>query len=358
MTATPTLELEKHFAFSATRIDGKSKCGDVRVTFIAPVESKDRAETLVAHVSRLLEEGKQKVLLVLNSANLAHRVFDRLKDKHAPALTPEQQLRFGRVTWAAFSHFLSRTVPELEEEIAHHLSYEEPPKLAEVRDARPIYMPVDKLNEATLEAANRARRILVKLAYETAREKSETISAGISRRLVKRGKLIELIWRDNAELISDSDDAATVKDKLQIWLSKLAANLEYAWDETSQGVRLTTPFCPEISNTFQTVGFSAELAKAFCDAIRYSVQVNLPKRVEQLDPDRPVAFAWLRWLVEDETARKSLRAKLLTALAAGEFVNAETRHIARWPKSEAVVIIYTGKMLKADRAGLIDVFSQ
>ncbi|MGB9880987.1 MAG: DEAD/DEAH box helicase, partial [Anaerolineae bacterium] len=78
LTATPTPELRA--LTKGVEVRGRSRCGDVEVSFLEPVKGYDeRQHKLVGAVESALVAGAQKVLLVFNSADLAHRVFESIK---------------------------------------------------------------------------------------------------------------------------------------------------------------------------------------------------------------------------------------------------------------------------------------
>jgi DEAD/DEAH box helicase domain-containing protein len=70
---------------------------------------------------------------------------------------------------------------------------------------------------------------------------------------------------------------------------------------------------------------------------------------------RRLAFHWLDWLIEDPSRREMLVERIRQALAENR-LEVETRHIAAWGETGVPVVIYTGKMSRAERKGLIEAF--
>jgi len=106
LTATPTEEL-RGLMTAGAEIKGQSKCGDVEVTFLEPAGSYgERQDKLVRATESSIEEGSNKVLLVFNSADLAHRVFEVIRGKAYAEIPAEMKLRFGRVRWDRFKAWL------------------------------------------------------------------------------------------------------------------------------------------------------------------------------------------------------------------------------------------------------------
>ena len=100
LTATPTQELQT--LTNGNRIDGASKCGDIQVNFLPPPsEYKERDTLLRQAVEESLTVGKRKILVVLNSANGAHHLFNQVKDD-SPTLTPEQWMHVGHLAWTNY----------------------------------------------------------------------------------------------------------------------------------------------------------------------------------------------------------------------------------------------------------------
>ena len=84
LTATPTEEL-RGLMTEGAEIQGQSKCNDVEVTFLEPAKSySERQDKLIEAAESSISDGSNKVLLVFNSADLAHRVFEGIRGRSMP----------------------------------------------------------------------------------------------------------------------------------------------------------------------------------------------------------------------------------------------------------------------------------
>jgi superfamily II DNA or RNA helicase len=126
-------------------------------------------------------------------------------------------------------------------------------------------------------------------------------------------------------------------------------------------LRVTASNFGEITTALQEAGANQELAGAITNYLKYTVE--LPEEAAarlRMSPEelarRRLAFHWLEWLIKDRSRREELAERIRKALTEGE-LDAETRHIASWGDTGVPVVIYTGKMTKAERQGLIEAFA-
>lgn len=147
LTATPTEELHG-LVSEGIEVRGQSKCNDVEITFLEPASNYlERQDNLVGAVESSLESGANKVLLVFNSADLAHRMFEGIRGKPNAEIPAEMKLRFGRVRWDRFKAWLEteRIEPEIAEEIEQWLKHEEPFHLKDLANGAKAGVPTDEL---------------------------------------------------------------------------------------------------------------------------------------------------------------------------------------------------------------------
>lgn len=362
LTATPTEEL-RGLMTAGAEIQGQSKCGDVEVTFLEPAGSYgERQDKLVRATESSIEEGSNKVLLVFNSADLAHRVFEGIRGKADAEIPAEMKLRFGRVRWGRFKVWLDeeKIGPEIAGEIEQWLKREEQFYLKDIADGASANVPVDELASKFAKLLESQAWIIKRLAYSADREKNPDTFATIDARLSGKSKLARLICASLKESIKGATDLESLKEMLDNWVSDVQSRLEGIWSEGSLNV--TAPAFKEISSSLIEAGLQPELANRVTDYLKYSVE--LPEDATdglRISPSelsrRYLVFSWFSWLIKDKAKREDLTGRVLRALENGR-LDAETKNIASWKDTKIPVIIYTGKMSRNERRGLIDAFGK
>lgn len=362
LTATPTPELRR--LTSGAEVRGQSKCGDVEVTFFDPVKDYEgRQKKLVDAVESALADGAQKVLLVFNSADLAHRIFEGIKGRSRPDLPADLQWRFGRIRWAKLKAWLEQEGIALEtvEEIERWLKREGPLYLKDLDEG--TYW-VDLSSE--ILAARIARLLegqtwgLRRLLHSLNREGEQHLIEAVDRQLRGKGMLPRLLWNEVRPKLNREAGVNVIVEALEAHMSLIQTGLERLWAEDS--LRVTAPACREITESLQQAGAGPELAEAITRHLRHTVEipeqstVGLKMSTRKL-AERRVGLSWLDWLVADPSWRQALVERIHQALAAKE-LEVEARHIATWGETGVPVVIYTGKMSRVEREGLIDAFSK
>jgi len=359
LTATPTSELRSLTA--GVEVQGRSRCGDVEVTFLEPAKGYDeRQDKLVNAVESALAEGAQKVLLVFNSADLAHRVFEGVKGKSRPDLPPDLQYRFGRIPWGKFKAWLQQEEIAVEtvQEFEHWLRREGPFYLKDL-EAGEVDIPTEVLGSRVARLLEGQTWTIKRLIYSAAREEGHDLVETVSKQLAGRGKISRLLWSAIAPAAKDRADPESLVEVLEAQIGRIQASLEHIWTDDSS--RVTAPSFGEITTALQGAGVKQDLAKAITNHLKYTVE--LPEQAAarfRMSPEelaqRRLAFRWLDWLIKERSRREELAERIRRALAEGE-LDAETRHIASWGDTGVPVVIYTGKMTKAERQGLIEAFA-
>ena len=362
LTATPTEEL-RGLITEGVEVRGQSKCGDVEVTFLEPASSySERQDKLVRATESSIEEGANKVLLVFNSADLAHRVFEGISGKADAEVPAEMKLSFGRVRWGQFRTWLDREKiePEIAEEIEQWLKREETFNLKDLADGARANVPSDELASKFAKLLESQAWIIKRLAYSADREKNSDLFASIDARLSGKGKLARLICASLKCSIKDASDLESLIGRIDQWVGDVQSRLEGIWSGDSLNV--TAPAFKEISSSLIDAGLQPELAKKFTDYLKYSVE--LPEeaarglRISRSELSRRyVAFSWFGWLIKDKAKIEDLNERILKALEDGS-LDVDTKNIASWKDTKIPVIIYTGKMSKNERRGLLEAFGK
>lgn len=360
LTATPTCELRN--LTDGTEVRGQSKCGDVVVTFLEPVMGYDeRRDKLVSAVKSALAGGAQKVLLVFNSADLAHRVFEGIKGRSRPDLPTDLQWHFGRIPWGGFKTWLEQEGIETKtmEEIERWLKQEEPFHLKDLAEGAQAAIPIDALAGKVVRLLESQSWALKRLVYAAAREEDRNLIEAVENKLGGKGRLPNLLWGVVRPQLKDGAHVESVAVALDGWVSGIQATLERIGTEDSLSV--TAPVFAEIVAFLQEAGIGPELARRLTDHLKYTVKLPEEKAAglrmssEEL-ARRQVAFSWLEWLVKDKSRREILVARIREALGEGG-LKVETRHVAAWEDTGVPVVLYTGKMSRTERKGLIEAFA-
>jgi len=361
LTATPTQVL-RDLVPRAEQITGKSKCGDVKVEFLPPVEVQERSTTLRQTVDEALASGARKVLLVLNSAAGAHRLFEDIRGEQ-PVLTVDLQRRFGTVPWGSLRRWMieAGVASEIISAIAQWINRNDSYCLADLRAGDRVKVATDVLMEKSVHLLHKTARRIKDAAYAAGRE---VTGPGFLRQVTQRlqGQAVRSLWRVvQGELFSDADPAA-VKATLNAYLTQISDALGQVWGEET--LMVTAHEFSALATSLKAAGLPNPVVKAFSRTLRYSVELDeeqthqVRKSPAALDK-RPVALRWLgkKWLIEDAAQRQVLAQRLGAALENGA-LDVETRHIATWGESGVPTLIYTGQMSRRDREGLIAAFDE
>lgn len=361
LTATPTPELRR--LTNGVEVRGLSKCSDVEVTFLEPAISyEERRDRLIGTVESALADGAQKVLLVFNSADLAHRVFEGIKGKSLPDLSPDLQMRFGRIPWGKFKGWLEQEGMAMETvgEIEEWLKREGPYYLKDLEGGTRVCLSIETLTARIARLLEDHIYSLKRLLYSLNRGGEQHLYEAMKWQLRGKGKLSRLLWNEIRPMLSQESDIKAVIEALNEYVRIIQSGLEHLWTEDS--LEVTAPAFGEITESLQKAGASPELAEAITNHLKYTV--NLPEQSAvglRISPgelaERRVALSWLDWLVVDPPRRQALIERIHQALAAKE-LEIEARHIAAWGDKNVPVVIYTGKMTRIEREGLLDAFSK
>lgn len=360
LTATPTPELRR--LTSGVEVKGRSKCSDVEVTFLEPVRGhEERQSKLVDAVELALGRGAQKILLVLNSADLAHRVFEGIKGRSRPELPLDLQWRFGRIPWAKFKAWLEREgiATETVQEIDAWLRREGPFYLKDLDAGEKVNIPTEVLAAGVARLLEGQAWSIKRMVYSAAREDGHDLVTTVDRRLTGKGRLVRLLWSAVGSTAGDRADPESLLETLDAQVSQIQEGLECVW--TDDSVRVSAPLFDEITTSVQQAGASRETAEVVAAYLKHTVELPEQAAAEsRVSPkqmgQRRLAFHWLTWLIKDQSRREELTERIRGALAEG-VLEIETRHIASWRETGVPVIIYTGKMTRTQRQGLIDAFA-
>jgi len=362
LTATPTLELRN--LTGGIEVQGQSKCSDVAVTFLEPATNyTERQQKLVSAVEAALADGAQKVLLVFNSADLAHRVFEGIRGEFPPDLPSELMWRFGRVRWGDLKAWMEQVGIEnrTREEIEQRLKREEPFHLKDLAAGTRVALPVETLTARAARLLEGQDWRLKRLVYQAAREEDRDLLEVVEGKLGGKRRIARLLWGVVKPCLEDEATPDVMVQVLDARIGELQAALERVSAGGEEILPITAPTFTEITAILQEANMGPKLAESITEYLKYTVE--LPEEVAvtlETPPQelarRLAAFSWLDWWVRDKSRREVLVQRLQEALARGELA-VETRHIATWKDTGIPVVIYTGKMGRSEREGLIEAFT-
>jgi len=361
LTATPTQAL-RDLAPEAKPVTGKSKCGDVQVKFLPPVEPWERSDVLSQTVDEALASEARKVLLVLNSAAAAHRLFEDIRGEQ-PALPVDLQRRFGRVLWGTLRRWMSdaRIAAETISTIAARVNQSGSYPLADLRAGDRVSVATDVLMEKSTHFFRKIVRQIKDAAYAAGRDDT---GSGFLRQVTQRlaGQDARALWHEVQDELPPEADPAAIKETLGTYLMEVSDALAEVWSEKT--LTVTAPDFSALATSLKAAGLPARVADGLSRYLRYSVELD-EEQAQQVRKSptalskRPVALRWLeeKWLIEDAAQRQTLARRLEAALEDGT-LEVETRHIAVWGESGVPAVIYTGQMSRRDREGLIEAFDE
>ncbi len=364
LTATPTREL-KELAGQAKEVKGRSKCGEVQVTFLPPlnvVEPQKRHDTLTQAVDEALQGGARKALVVLNSAAGAHRLFEQVRGKQ-PTLSIDLQLRFGTVPWGKLRRWLA--AEQIAEEIiliiAAWVESEGPFYLDDLKENSSASISSEALMAKTSQFLQQIGRRIKDAAYAASREASgDDFIRQTESQLNQQGKAVQALWQTIRADLTAGADPAMVKETLNKRLTGLSDSLSRVW--SNETLTVTAPQFSELRDSLKAAALPAALVDTLTRRLQYSIELDeetaRPLRKSQAALDkRAISLRWLgeSWLIKDAGLRRMLREHLESALQGGQ-LEVETRHIATWGETGIPAVIYTGQMSRRDREGLIETF--
>jgi DEAD/DEAH box helicase domain-containing protein len=302
------------------------------------------------------------VLVVFNSAAAAHYTFEAIRGKQVPVLPVELLLHFGRVEWGKLAAWMERTdvAEKTIVEVRQRLRQESDGLfLKDLAPGAAVPLPSDELMGGLAELLRAQGWTLKRLAYAAFAPGKDSPLDEMDRMLSVKGQLTRGLWAALKGGLGDAADYETCTQAIDCWLTGVSTRLEGIW--TEETVALTAPDFPELVSALRQAGLPGELARRISDHLKYIVElkgdVTATVRVSGKDVEkRPVALQWLSWMVKDDERREALLAQSQEALTAGD-LRVQTRHIATWGDSGVPVVIYTGKMSRAERQGLIEAFA-
>ncbi len=347
LTATPTEALKR--LNGAEPIVGKSKCCDVQVELQASGR-RDCAERFVGAVNEVLDASSHKVLVVCNSARMAHQLFEKYKVNDSSTIPPEHRLRFGKVKLGDLNEWLEEAGVEQEllDELNKQLLREEDVVLADVRDGVALKLPLQEVVAHTIEILERQCWRVKRAVLERCQRTGETWESLLNNRPLPC-RIVAAV-RKQLEQTEGMEKQQAILDE---WLTDTVEKLSNIADD---------PICCKatefaaLTSTFVSAGLDKELASLLTKRLTFEMKADPTQLPTRSLSHRTVYLRWLEWLVEKDKAGR-IREAARAGLESGE-LDVDCRHIGLWKGTDVPVIVYSGSMAKQAREGLIKVFSE
>ena len=258
-------------------------------------------------------------------------------------------------TWLQESG-LNRGLAALEAWMEREISF----TIAELPENEIVPLSTDKLMSALTRFFEGNIRQIVGLSYEAQRQ-GEPLVAFISKRLNNFGKAHRLIWQIVVGRIDGGDSAAEVKSKLYRWVEEIADQLDAQW-----GTELED--CPpdfrQLQSDLRETQLGVDLSRFVYQYLVEQIVVK-PEDVGGAKPrgtdfeERRVYFRWLswNWIISDTNLRTEIQEKLKFAIETKR-LQPQSSYITTWQDRNIPTILYSGKMSKHNRDGLVELFGK
>jgi DEAD/DEAH box helicase domain-containing protein len=363
LTATANPELEA--LNDGTIVPGRSKCGDVVVTF-ERCEVFDREDRFASQARAFVEQGRRRVLVVCNSAKRAHRIFNAITDRRKGAPQAEVPdafwLQFGLTTIGVALDALQAVNPEAAPLVRSRVRQELPLRTRDVGSAV-LRLRADYVAETLAEYLEARYRQMRRALYRVARKGDGGLdpvavtlamrSAGLDGDCTNLG--LDLRQASDLETMLTEADARFTQ--VMDWIERAIGERDeegVALPVTDDGRSLTellraSVFRPQI-------GFPARLAEELGRYFARTLKLDGRSVVdlEAIDfrhyEGRSISLRrFLAWL--DDTLRPDVERELLAR---------KTQHqaVGVWRDAEdgTAVIVYSGSMARYAREGLVELF--
>ncbi len=355
LTATPHDRLHA-LTTNGIRVDGKSKCGAVGLELLSPQEKIfEGREKMAEKVDHYLTTGAKKILLVYNSAAATHRLFN--KETRKPIDLPLHILqKHGQVKWGKLYDEMMRFgfAEETRAEIAK-IVYENATVVCEQISQRVIdkQRSADLMERVSTLLQQQTETILPLCANvdTTAPRWKRDLRKAVGEKCTKLG---QLLWHDFAQMIGEKD----LQTSLVQWLHDSLSGLEDIWDD--MWIQMTLPNLPEVEDALEMVGFSTNLSQAITkqvaatSPVSSNILLQAGQTVKKLR-GRALPLDWITNSITDPDD-KEYWLDLLQDVASLTELGVQIPAIKAWKESDVPVVIYSGKMAKAERKGLIAAF--
>lgn len=347
LTATPTEALMR--LNNGTQITGRSKCGDVTVEFRA-CGCFDRSDAMVTALNEALSAGRNKILVVCNSARAAHQLFEQYKVNTDATLSVAHRLRFGKVALSELLRWLEQSGVEAEalNDLKKRFFREETVNLSDLPNGARVTLPLSDVIAGVTEVLERQCWRIKRALWEQKQQPGETWESLLHNRPLPC--TIVAVLREQLKVAPDLEHQHVLVDK---WL---ADALDRLGGMAEEQILCEARVFSKLTQALTSVG-DERLAKLIVERLKHEIKVNPQWADVPLHnlTDRLVYLRWLDWMVDEGQVERT-RALVRAGLESGA-LRANCRHIGLWKGTNVPVIVYSGSMTKNARTGLIDMFA-
>jgi hypothetical protein len=347
LTATPAENLKR--LNTAQPITGKSKCSDVSVEMRASGRFDDRAQQFINAVGEALQAGQRKILLVCNSARMAHQLFERCKIEDTSTIPIKHRLRFGKIALGHLTQWLEKAEVEKEllTELHERLLRDEDAVLADVPDNTVVSLPLEEVLLHTQEILERQCGQIKRALWQRAQHPGETWESLLNNRTLPC-RIVAAV-RTQLEQTTALEKQQMVIDE---WLADVVERLNSI---TTDPILCQAKEFSALTEVFTSSGLDNEIATSLIRKMLFVMKADPRQLPTRYMSHRPIYLRWLHSLIDRDKADR-IRDLVTAGMAAGE-LQVECRHIGLWRGTDVPVIVYSGSMAKQARQGLIDVFA-
>jgi DEAD/DEAH box helicase domain-containing protein len=344
LTATPTDELKQ--LNGVLPVEGRSKGYDVNVEF-RPSGRFDRADQFVNAVSEMLDAGHRKVLVVCNSARMAHQIFERYRVNDTSAIPVEHRLRFGKVKLEDLTAYLEKAgvQKELIDELREGTLDEEDVALADVPNGVELKLQLEEIVSRASEILERQCWRVRRVLWERSQRTGETWESLLANRALPC-RIIAAV-RDRLEQRTSVEQQQTIIDE---WLTD---TIEKFSNIAVDSISCKAPEFTALSDALMTAGMQRDLAFILTKRLSFEMKADPAQLPIRSQSTRPV---YLRSLPAYKRKPGKISEAVKAGLESGE-LDVECRHVGLWTGTDVPVIVYSGSMAKQAREGLINVFA-
>lgn len=346
LTATPTPGLKQLNRAEST--PGKSKCSDVEVE-MQPGGYRDRDQQFVTAINEALNTGKHKVLVVCNSARMAHQLFEKYRVNDVSKIPVEHRLKFGKVSLGDLVNYLEKVgiEKELIDELCQRLLREENIVLDDVPNGIELKLRlVDVVTQAT-EVLERQCWQIKRVLWEHAQRTGETWESLLNNRPLPCR--IIAVMRTQLEQLKDVEEQRVIVDE---WL---VASIDKLANISQDQIVCQAKEFATLTHVFVSIGLDTQLARLLTKRLLFQMKADPEQLPARRLNQRPIYLRWLGWIVGKDKAER-LREVVKMGIASGE-LEVSCRYVGLWKGKDVPVIVYSGSMAKHARTGLINVFS-
>lgn len=338
---------------SGIKINGKSKCGTVKVNFIQKTDLYTSFQDFSSSIEQAIENNYNRILVVSNSARNSHKLFEDSKNKKIDIknLNSAHIFKFGTIKMSDILEIFEK-IDINSENINNILSIIIPREgicLKDFPSRLRGYIYIDELIDLLSKEIERAARTISRIFEQQTEFTIREIENIISGNNITIKTFFEAFRAKN----NLSIDQKITFTSYEEWISKIIGNIENIQIENN-----ITGTKKEIEKRLKDFITETFYHKKLQDLIFEKLQINLFIKLPSLNElsKKEISILKKRIPLKFLEIEQDVKDKVYKAIINGHY-DVNTRYIKNWHNSNVPVILYTGSMTKSARAGLIELFS-